>query len=164
MQNQLTNGTAQRIAWEKISSTEAERLAITRGPNAELDERYAEHVGAVFAAAKMEFACALGPLRRQVQVALWIILPMLALAVGAGCLVAVWRNAVAGTAISTTALVAFFGVLNRAWHLGKDQAILELTPASYEVLFRVCRTKSDHETVFKAFMVEVAAMRSGLRR
>ena len=158
----LSAGTARRLNWDGIATEQARALTSDRDTDPELDDDYEAKVREVFEVAKAEFEKALTPLRNQVRTTLWILLPLLALALGLGCVVAATKHVLGGSAISVAAFSGLLGMIHRAWKLGKDQAILELMPASYEALFGVCQTQSDFKTVFKAFVAEIAEMRSNL--
>jgi hypothetical protein len=49
-----------------------------------------------------------------------------------------------------------FGFLERAWRLTKDQAILELIPARYELALQLSLTREQYSKVLNQFMQETA--------
>ena len=161
----LSAKTARKVNWDKITQEVSHQgLRTLRGPEDHAyPEGYPEKVTDVFVASKTAFAETLAPLRKQVQITLWIVLPALALSVAGGSLLAAWKEPLGGGALTSGALAALFVFLNRAWRLGRDQAILELVPATYETLFRLCKSPQQYGVVFEAFLDEMVAMRKNLR-
>lgn len=162
----LTSRTASKINWDHISiEMHSLGLDTSRGTQTSIqNEDYTKRVLSVFEGAKREFSIALLPLRRQVQITLWILLPVLALAMAAGSALAVYRSAMMGSALAAASFGGFFTLLAKTWRLGKDQANLELLPASYEILFSLCKTNEQFKVVLDAFLTEMIEMRKSLRR
>jgi hypothetical protein len=161
----LSASTARKIDWDFLAAElHSSGLDSSRGEKELLQgEDYGKRVLSVFEGAKREFARALQPLRRQVQVTLWILLPALAITIAAGAALAVYWSAIGGVALSAASFAGFFALLLKSWRLGRDQANLELIPASYEVLFALCKTNEQFKVVFDAFLTEMIEMRKNLR-
>ena len=162
----LSDGTNRRLNWEAITAARATLAAARRGSESgaavDTDVRpgdYSEQALKVFATMKTEFASVLKPLRAQIRVTLWILLPGLAIAVGVGGLLAVSGYALGGSAISVGSLGGLVALLRRGWTLGKDQALLELTPVIYATLFGLCRTPKEYEMVLGALVADVTRLR-----
>ena len=166
----LSAQTAARIKWEMIAdlinavggSINRRRSEQEKMPT-ELPPDYVEKVQRVFTEARQQFAHALKPLRWQLNVTLWFLLPSLALSTAAGAFLIGVNLPVAGGIGSTASLAALFGLLQRAWRLGKDQVILELIPQCYETLFALCSSAEEFRLVFNAMLDEFVALRKHLR-
>lgn len=161
----LSAATARKVNWDKVAQEVTQQgLQASRSTESYVyPEGYPEKVTEVFQASKVAFAETLAPLRKQVQITLWIVLPALALSIAGGAILAAWKEPVSGGALTSGALAALFVFLNRAWRLGRDQAVLELVPATYETLFRLCKSPQQYEVVFEAFLDEMVTMRRNLR-
>ena len=114
---------------------------------------------AVLVTMKTEFAEVLKPLRAQMRITLWILLPGVASAVGVGGVLIVLGYVAEGSGMSLGGLGGLVTLLHRGWTLGKDQALLELTPAIYETLFGLCRTSREYEFVLGALVADLGRLR-----
>jgi hypothetical protein len=73
------------------------------------------------------------------------------------------RAAAVGGTVTAGSLGGVFVFIRRAWQLGRDQAILELLPNTYETLLGLSQTPEQYEIVFKAMLEETVALRRHLR-
>lgn len=160
----LSKKTAGSINWRAISQVLDEQgLGANRGteePTVQSSDSvdYAERVAKACEAPKREFAARAAVLKRQVQLALWILFPALAIAIVAGVMLAV-KAPIGGGLLSTGGLAALFGFMTRTWRLGRDQLILELFPARYEMLLGLCHTAQQYDLALNALMAEMVEMR-----
>jgi hypothetical protein len=166
----LSRSAVSGINWDSISkSISAEGLdfeaASERGvrADAELPADYPDRVRRVFDQMKEEFSSALAPLRRQLNLTLWILLPSLGISTIVGAVMLATNLQVAGGVVTAASVGTLFALVQRAWRLGKDQAILELIPQSYETLFALCRTPENFQVVFNALLEESGALLRHLR-
>lgn len=166
----LSSSTASRVDWYKIADAiSAEGLARDRSvetssPAANaLPADYPDRVERVFKQMKTEFEVALTPLRKQLNVTLWVMLPALGVSTVAGAVMIGTNMQIAGGVVTAASVGALFALIVRSWHLGKDQAILELIPQSYETLFALCSSPDQFQVVFDALLEETLALRRHLR-
>ena len=161
----LSASTARSINWSNVNRTITDKgLSPQRGETNQLPPDYAQRVREAFAVAKNELNTVAVPLRRQLSTMLWIVFPALGIAAGGGSILAVYRHDWAGELLTGGSLAALFGLMARAWRLGRDQVILENIPASYETLFALATDTRQHELVFQAFLQELVALRRNLGR
>ncbi len=112
----------------------------------------------VFKTARSEFDLALSVLRR---VTYWMIGFLFAgFAVGVvGGIVAALGEYYGGGALSVSGLVGVTALGREVWRLGRDQAMLALIPAKYELALELARTQRQYDLVLERFLEETDSLR-----
>ena len=102
------------------------------------------------------FQRALDPLRIQVRVVSALVLLSLALAISGAVLAQanLWR----GSTLSLTGIGSLLGFLSTALRLSRDQALLELIPAKYELAFELSKSPRQLNRVLAEFLKEMSAL------
>ena len=69
-----------------------------------------------------------------------------------------------GSAVSVAGIGSMFGILTRMWRLAKDQAMLELIPARYELALQLAASPEQFSAILNEFMRESSLIRSQKER
>jgi hypothetical protein len=166
----LSPRTAQRVQWNLASDTarlllaevdtERGRAATSERPVASSSEFAVneERVRRAFEQAKLEFSRVLGPTRKGMQWSLAIAVIALAVTVAGAALS--FLNPWGGGLVSLAGLGVMLGYLRRAWMLNRDQLLLELVPARYELALTLARTKEQYAQILRTFLKETDSLHS----
>ncbi|TPI31490.1 hypothetical protein FJ414_23310 [Mesorhizobium sp. B3-1-6] len=159
----LSTVTARRINWRLIDDalgTALDQSGPDRGgrettgrPNSASDETLQR----AFAIVSSEFLRVLDPLRTQVKFVSWLILASIAVTIAGGVLA--FLQPVGGGILTLAGIGTLFGLLVKAWQLARDQAMLELVPARYELALRYARSNKQESELIKQFMTETSSIR-----
>jgi hypothetical protein len=112
-----------------------------------------------FEQARQEFARVLAPTKRSIQWAFVIVVVALALTVSGGALSFLgpwWR----GGLLSLAGLGTMLGYLRRAWLLTRDQLLLELVPARYELALTLATSPTQYAQILREFLKETDSLKS----
>ena len=146
---------SRQIDWEAIN-----RATIGLGATRAIGDTSAvpvdpARIQAAFETLKTEFTKAAGPLRRSMAIVVPLMLGAFGLAVVAGFVLPLipWGAATAGAGA-----IATLGLGQRIWRMGKDQMMLELIPARYELAFRLSETAEQRRQLIKQFITDTALL------
>jgi hypothetical protein len=128
----------------------------TRSAGLEFDPAN-EAIDRVFQRAREEFDKTLQALRTLTQRLLLVAGGATVLAVG-GAVGVAFANMLAGGAVATGGLMGLLAVFKRIYHLGRDQAVLELLPMRYEMALAMASNDRDRQVVLKRFLDEMQAL------
>ena len=109
-----------------------------------------------FDAAEQAFHVVLRPLRNLMRLITVLLIVSIAVTIAGAALMTLTRWA---GALSVGGLISMFGLLTKAWSLARDQAMLELIPARYELALQVCASKKQAAAIVNAFLKETNSVR-----
>lgn len=151
----LSPSTSRQIDWEVIN-----RSTIGLGPvratdgdqNGSVDPA---RIQVAFTTLKAEFARAAAPLRRSMAIIVPLMLVVFGAAVAAGFVLPLipWGAATAGASILAT-----LGLGQRIWRMARDQMMLELIPARYELAFSLSETPEQRRQLIRQFIADTAML------
>jgi hypothetical protein len=162
----LSGAASQQLDWKRLA--DPIRIALTqlggdrgRATADDADAAIGVEQRAVleraFAMARAEFRRVLEHQRNAMKFVTILLLVTLALAVASTTLL---RMTPWGSTVSIASLVGLVGLLYKAWQLTRDQAMLELIPARYELAMGIATSKRQVEQVLNAFLKETSSLQS----
>ncbi len=117
-------------------------------------------ISRTFAVARTEFAKALVSLKRIVHLFVSLVGASLALTVAGIILATAYDHIYGGTVLSTASVIAEIDLFRRITALSRDEAMLELLPARYEIALQMATTQADRKKILDLFLAETSSMRS----
>lgn len=162
----LSGAASRQLQWEKIA--DAIRISLnqiggdrgtasTKGADLELGADQRAVVERAFELARQEFRRVLEHQRRMMQFVTYILLGSIALSIAGATLL---RLTPWGGAVSIASLAALLGLLYKGWQLTRDQAMLELIPARYELAMQIATSKRQAEAILNAFLKETSSLQT----
>ncbi|MES2442462.1 MAG: hypothetical protein V4574_06495 [Pseudomonadota bacterium] len=165
----LSRQTANRVNWGLVDDALGAALD-QQGPDrgGRADRKRSGVVGHdhdalqdAFAVVRSEFLRVLDPLRRQIALVTWLIFGSVAMTIAGGVLA--FLQPVGGGVLTLAGVGTLFGLILKAWQLARDQAMLELVPARYELALRFAQSPAQSSELIRQFMTETSSIR-GPRR
>jgi hypothetical protein len=151
----LSPSTSHQIDWQAIN-----RATIGLGTSRSTDGDGNGSVDPVriqtaFATLKTEFTKAAAPLRRSMAIIVPLMLLAFGVAVAAGFVLPLipWGAVTAGASILAT-----LGLGQRIWRMARDQMMLELIPARYELAFGLSETAEQRRQLIRQFIADTALL------
>jgi hypothetical protein len=163
----FSHATAKRINWTAIKDSSigtsvrgGDATGITRMADSPVAARevQASDLERVFATMRSEFKSALSGLRRLMNIILLLAGLSLAAAIAGTIIAGTLRAIFGGMALSTVGVVALIDLLRRVARLGREQAMLELIPAKYELALSIAETSEDRRKVLNSLMKEMDSL------
>jgi hypothetical protein len=161
----LSNKASSMVNWARVddgirlvlSELDPTRSLSSAAPGNALPMVDHEVVRRAFDQAKGEFQKVLAPMKRGLQLAFGMVIASLALAISGVALS--FLNPWGGGFLSLAGLGTMVGFFRRAWELNRDQAMLELVPARYELALNLSTSSQEYERILREFLKETATMR-----
>jgi hypothetical protein len=156
----FSHATVKRINWTAIKDSSIGMSVRGGGATAggAAREVQAADLERVFATMRSEFKSALSGLRRLMNIILLLAGVSLAAAIAGTIIAGTLRAIVSGMALSTVGVVALIDLFRRVARLGREQAMLELIPAKYELALNIAETPEDRRKVLNSLMKEMDSL------
>jgi hypothetical protein len=161
----LSSLSARQLNWEKVTDAirfTAAELGVMRGEEAKsaterapVDPTVIEKAFSVY---KAEFAKAATWSRRAVNLALALL--VLALAVAAVGALLFSTTAWGGGILVVAGLSGLLGMVAQVRQLSRDQLMLEMIPAKYELALRLASSPEQYRTTLEAMLAETQSLRN----
>lgn len=159
----LSSSTSSKIDWKTINDVlgvAVDELGPDRSAKSQGSQSTttidAKAIRRAFTVVKDEFQRVLDPLRKQMKVVSMLIFVSLAISIS-GALIS-FINPWGGGILTITGVGALFGLLVRIWKLSRDQAMLELVPARYELALQMCTNPNQFSEILTQFMRETSSL------
>lgn len=162
----LSRSTSRRINWNQITDIlrlTADRIGGERSDGKSLvdvpdtlNSEDTKVLQAAFQTASQAFREVLRPLRNLMRITITLLMLSIAVTIAGATLATItpWAGLV-----SAGGVISMFGLLTKAWKLARDQAMLELIPARYELALQVSTSKKQASTIINAFLRETTSGR-----
>ncbi len=155
----LSSDTRHRVNWQLINDTLGMLAGTRRGTTADqplaLSAADRKRLRQAFELVRNEFATTLAGLKIMTRLILAGIVIALAVAIGGGALMQIspWASIIPIASVGTLA-----GLLAKMYQLARDQVLLELVPARYELAMEFCRTQADAQDLMAKFLLETTSL------
>ena len=154
----LSGAARTRVNWDRINdATGGARARST--PGAEPRVADPDRVRRIFAVAKEEFKVGLDSLRRLMTLTMWLVGGAGAVALVGLLLILLLDLKIPGAITSGLSLSALLVLVYKMWQLGRDQAMLELIPTSYEVALSLADSPAQFSKILDQFLSETESLR-----
>lgn len=155
----LSSSTRAKVNWLIINDTLGMLAGTLRGTTADqtlaLSAADRKRLREGFELVRNEFAKTLAGLKVMTRLILGAIVIALAVAIGGGALLQIspWASIIPIASVGT-----LVGLLAKMYQLARDQVLLELVPARYELAMEFCQTRADAQNLMAKFLAETTSL------